>query len=97
MALQIQKALARNSVADEARRESLSILRLPTVRRRVGLSRSTIYDRLDPESKRYDPSFPKPISLGSRAVGWLSTEVDAWLLSRIEKSRPVPVSPDMSA
>ena len=28
--------------------------------------------------------FPKPIKLGERGSGWLITEIDAWLQSRVE-------------
>ena len=29
-------------------------------------------------------SFPKPIKLGERGSGWLTSEIDAWLQSRID-------------
>ena len=58
-----------------------SILRLPAVKARTGLSRSTIYLRIS------DGKFPKPISLGGRAVGWIESEVDDWLNQQIEASR----------
>jgi prophage regulatory protein len=45
------------------------ILRLPDVKTVVGLSRSTIYLRVA------DGSFPKPVNLGGRAVGWPAHEV----------------------
>ena len=57
------------------------ILRLPAVRSRTGLSRSTLYQRIA------DGSFPKPINLGERAVGWLASEVDGWVADRVEQSR----------
>ena len=57
------------------------ILRLPTVKARTGLSRSTIYLRI---SKGH---FPRPVSLGGRAVGWIEAEVHDWLMSKIEESR----------
>jgi prophage regulatory protein len=50
-----------------------SILRLPTVKARTGLSRSTIYLRIA------EGSFPRPVSLGARAVGWVEAEVNGWL------------------
>ena len=34
-------------------------------------------------------TFPKPVSLGGRAVGWLEAEVQQWLQRRIEASRKV--------
>ena len=58
-----------------------SILRLPAVKARTGLSRSTIYLRIA------EGSFPKPISLGGRAVGWVEAEVNDWLKRQIEASR----------
>ena len=57
------------------------ILRLPTIKDRTGLSRSTIYLRIS------EGTFPKPISLGSRAVGWIESEINEWLDQRIESSR----------
>lgn len=58
-----------------------TILRLPEVKRSTGLSRSTIYLRIA------EGRFPKPVSLGGRAVGWLEAEVQDWLQRRIEASR----------
>ena len=56
-------------------------LRLPEVKARTGLARSTIYVRLD------QGCFPRPVSLGSRAVGWIEGEVDEWMRERIEERR----------
>jgi len=58
-----------------------SILRLPTVKARTGLSRSTIYLRVA------EGTFPKPVSLGGRAVGWVEAEIQQWLEQQIEASR----------
>lgn len=58
-----------------------AILRLPAVKQRTGLSRSTIYLRIS------EDSFPKPVSLGGRAVGWIESEIDSWLEQQIENSR----------
>jgi prophage regulatory protein len=60
------------------------ILRLPAVKTRTGLSRSTIYLRVA------EGRFPKPISLGARAVGWVDAEVEAWLSGQIEQCRRTP-------
>jgi prophage regulatory protein len=62
---------------------SEAILRLPIVKDLTGLSRSTIYFRIK------EGTFPKPINLGSRAVGWLESEVSEWLDQRIKQSRQV--------
>jgi prophage regulatory protein len=58
------------------------VLRLPEVSERIGLSRTAIYDRINARCKRYDPTFPKPISLGARAVGWFEHQIDGWLQAR---------------
>ncbi|MBZ9557328.1 AlpA family phage regulatory protein [Halomonas coralii] len=55
------------------------MLRIKELTVRVGLSRSAIYSKLDPGSAAFDPTFPKQIKLGSRAVAWMEEEVDAWL------------------
>ena len=59
----------------------ISILRRPEVETRTGLSRSTIY------LKVAQGTFPKPINLGPRAVGWIAEEIDAWLRRQIASSR----------
>ena len=59
----------------------IRFLRLPEVQGRTGLSRSTIYVRLS------EGRFPRPVSLGARAVGWIEGEVDKWIRERIEESR----------
>lgn len=67
---------------------TLTILRRRDLESRLKLSRSTIYDKINPGSPRYDATFPKPIRLGNgSAVGWVESEVEAWLRDRIEASR----------
>lgn len=58
-----------------------AILRLSAVKNRTGLSRSTIYLRIS------QGTFPRQISLGGRAIGWIEDEIEAWLLTQIERSR----------
>jgi prophage regulatory protein len=57
------------------------ILRLPAVKALTGLSRSTVYQKIA------TGKFPKSISLGSRAVGWLESDVEAWIEKQIATSR----------
>ncbi|MEH6445760.1 MAG: AlpA family transcriptional regulator [Oceanospirillaceae bacterium] len=57
------------------------IIRLPEVKVRTGLSTSTIYLHM---SKGL---FPKAISLGERAVGWLEADIEQWLDKRIAASK----------
>lgn len=51
------------------------ILRLPDVIARTGLRRSAIYIRIKQGEFR-------PVRLGPRAIGFLKSEVDAWIAER---------------
>jgi prophage regulatory protein len=59
----------------------LQILRLPQVCKVTGLGRSMIY-QLEAERQ-----FPGRVRIGLRAVGWVESEVQRWLASRIEHHR----------
>lgn len=61
---------------------TVKILRLPAVTAKMGIARSTLYDWLNPKSRRYDATFPKQRRLGRQSVGWLEAEIDQWLLAR---------------
>lgn len=54
-----------------------TILRLPAVKAETGYSRSSIYLRIS------QGLWPKPVSLGARAVGWPADEVAALNAARI--------------
>lgn len=45
------------------------ILRMRELTKIVGLSRSTIYEKLNPESRYHDETFPKTVRLGAASVG----------------------------
>jgi len=59
------------------------ILRLPAVKEITGKSRTGIY------SDMAKGKFPKPITIGDRAVGWLAESIETWLCERVEQSRRV--------
>lgn len=63
--------------------KALAILRLKQVKARTGVSRSGIYQKMA------DGDFPKSISLGPRAVGWLESSIDQWIQTRVELSSKV--------
>ena len=52
------------------------ILRLPDVRKLLGLHKSTIYRMIE------RGEFPRPIRLGPNSVGWVRTEIENWIASR---------------
>lgn len=78
--LKRQAAIAVNTPA-----RSATILRIEQVEARTGLKRSAIYDRLNKNSPRYDPTFPKQVGLGPGAVGWYEDEITGWVLSLRDK------------
>ncbi|HCG9113757.1 helix-turn-helix transcriptional regulator [Vibrio parahaemolyticus] len=55
----------------------MRFLRLQDVMSLTGLGRSTIYKFMD------EDIFPKTIQLGGRAVGWLESEIEEWMESRL--------------
>jgi len=58
-----------------------AFLRLPAVKARTGLSRSTIYLRIA------QGTFPKSIALGARAVGWVEADINEWMECQISASK----------
>ena len=57
----------------------MRIIRLKEVIDSTGLARSTIYKYIG------EGSFPAPVSLGGRSIGFVSSEVCDWILARIEE------------
>ena len=64
-----------------------TIIRLPEVIRLTGLSKSAIYDRMDPDSPRHAPDFPKCFSLDGGAVGWFLSDIENWQQGLAAKGR----------
>ncbi|WP_175771596.1 helix-turn-helix transcriptional regulator [Burkholderia ambifaria] len=52
---------------------SIRLVRMHGLLCRVGLSKSEIYRRIQAGT------FPKPIPLGARAVGWLESDINTWI------------------
>ncbi|WP_081062707.1 helix-turn-helix transcriptional regulator [Burkholderia cepacia] len=57
------------------------VVRLRPLTERIGLSKSEIYRQIQAGT------FPRPISLGVRAVGWLERDIEAWLTARANRSQ----------
>ncbi|MCT0228248.1 AlpA family transcriptional regulator [Synechococcus sp. CS-1331] len=56
-------------------------LRLPQVKQYTCLSKSSIYRLID------KGEFPKQVSLGSRSVVWVKSQIDEWCLSKIASAQ----------
>jgi len=60
---------------------SVKLIRLPEVRDRVGLGRSTIYLLIS------RGQFPKPINIGTRSIAFLEAEIEAWVEEKVRAAR----------
>ncbi len=56
----------------------MKVLKLKSVIEKTTLCHSTIYKLIS------EGNFPKPIDLTGRAVGWVDSEVDNWIVNKIE-------------
>lgn len=76
LATEASRAVARPSIG--------KVARLRRVIELTGLKRSSIYNRMDPRSAQYDPTFPRSFSLGAAggAVGWDEDDIKAWVLAQ---------------
>ncbi len=54
-------------------------LRLKEVISRTGLSRSAIYSLMNQNS------FPKSVLLAQRSVGWLESDIEAWVNVKVQQ------------
>ncbi|MBI9092599.1 MAG: AlpA family transcriptional regulator [Desulfobacterium sp.] len=57
----------------------MKILRCKEVENKVGLRHTKLYMMMN------EGTFPKPIRLGPRSVGWVESEIDEWLLEKIKE------------
>ena len=57
------------------------IMKLHEVVGTTGVARSSLYKMIALGT------FPEPIQLGKRSVGWIEAEVQSWIKSRIDHSR----------
>jgi predicted DNA-binding transcriptional regulator AlpA len=70
-----QPATATEAKPEPIRRAPNAIMRRREVESVTGLSRSTIYQRITAGT------FPAPVHLGARSVGWRVSDIDAFLSS----------------
>ena len=69
--------------------ENSILIRLSEVIELVGLSKSSIYRRLNPKDKKfYDSTFPRPIKIGNTSNRWVKQEVEEWINNLILQRKP---------
>ncbi|WP_091193844.1 AlpA family transcriptional regulator [Formivibrio citricus] len=54
-------------------------IRLPELINKIGISRSSIYNKMNCNSKHHDSTFPLPKRLGPNTVAWLESEIEGWM------------------
>ncbi|HAT3901976.1 TPA: AlpA family transcriptional regulator [Citrobacter koseri] len=57
------------------------LIRVPEVLRRVGFSRTTMYELIK------EGRFPDKVIIGARCVAFVESEIDAWIDNAISSSR----------
>lgn len=57
------------------------IIRISKVMDMTGMKRSTIYHHIK------NGTFPRPIRIAARSSGWIASEVNEWIESKIADSR----------
>lgn len=57
----------------------VQVLRINDVIAITGLSRSSIYNKINLKSSYYDKNFPKSFKLGLRTIGWLKRDIEHWI------------------
>jgi prophage regulatory protein len=77
--------------ANDARSTDLPLVyRLPAILKLLAISKSTLYDWLNPQSEFYIPSLPRPFKLADHAHSpsfWSGPELRAWVEARASASR----------
>lgn len=68
---------ARNITRGTEMIAKLSLIRLPEVKARTGLSRSEIYRRIQ------NSTFPANVKIGPRASAWVAEEIDQWIADQV--------------
>lgn len=58
-----------------------AVHRFPAVSARVAIPRSSLYKLIA------KGEFPQPVLIGGRRVGWLESDIEAWLAERPHVSR----------
>lgn len=66
---------------NDAMNMPMCVIRLPKLLSILGISRSTVYLKINQTSKYYDKDFPKPIKLGEKAIGWINQDVMEYIES----------------
>lgn len=79
-----------NAARNEQHEEPVEFIRLPEVKKLVGLGTTKIYTMAS------EGLFPKQVPLGGRSVGWIKSEVLQWSNAQIAAARRQPADSSAS-
>jgi len=63
----------------EYQEQLMRLMRLKETCQMAGIEKTTAYKMIN------EGTFPKPVSVGGRAVRWVSTEIESWIMDRMEE------------
>ena len=79
-----------NARTNDQHKELIEFIRLPEVKKLVGLGTTKIYIMVS------EGLFPKQVPLGGRAVAWIKSEVLQWTIDRVNSARGQPSDSSLS-
>ena len=79
-----------NTARNDQHEEPVEFIRLPEVKKLVGLGTTKIYTMAS------EGLFPKQVPLGGRSVGWIKSEVLQWSNAQIAAARRQPADSSAS-
>ena len=65
--------------------DKIKLMRPKEVIQKLSISKSTFYDWQNKKLKRYRNDFPKPLSIGANSVGYLESEINAFILNMVHR------------
>ena len=59
--------------------QKTAIIRVKELAARLSVSTATIWNMTNPNSRHYNPDFPRPVKVSANITGWLENEIAAYL------------------
>lgn len=55
------------------------VIRVGDVAEKIGISTASVWAKVNPKSRLFDESFPKPFKISANATGWLESEINEYI------------------
>lgn len=66
---------------------AIRLIRMRQLTEMLAICRSSLYEKMNPKSPRFDPSFPRPIKLGKSTIAFELSAIEQWIQQRIAQSQ----------